>query len=321
MEINMQYNNALEVVPNWSLEPNQVTESEVVTEPVIKNWGGDKDPFMSIEKVENRWPDGTINPMTYSILGEDGTQFKDTTSKYLLVSNKDLVDVVSEVMVNSMIDWKHEKRFFSNKGDFRDIYYANDTGLEKSVSEVGDLIGMVLEITNSYNGNSSAGIQVYFQRLACLNGMTSKVYGFGHTFKHTAQNVNWEEQIIQATSLLRNQSEHRLGRFVEACGKLQKPIDNTEIKLIREKYIPKGTGSNQLPGTQFGQLMDKYYEDGDFTAWGLLNAGTNVLWHADKLTNANFSNNTIVVDGLLQYGKDTYDEPFVDPNQTEMFQS
>ena len=305
MEINMQLhelNNITDLVT--------LTETNEVSEPVIKNWGGNKDPFMAIEKVENRWPDGTINPMTYSILGEDGTQFKDTTSNYLLVSNKDLVDLVTGVMVDSMIDWNHEKRFFSNKGDFRDIYYANDTGLEKSVSEVGDLIGMVLEITNSYNGNSRAGIQVYFQRLACLNGMTSKTYGFGYTFTHTAQNINWEQQILQATSLLRNQSEHRLGRFVEACGKLQKPIDNTEIKLIREKYIPKGTGSNHLPGTQFGQLMDKYYEEGDFTAWGLLNAGTNVLWHADKLTNANFSNNTVVVDGLLQYGKDTYDAPF-----------
>ena len=313
--------NNLEVVPNWSLEPKQVTEPEVVTEPSIKNWGGNKDPFMDIEKVNNYFPDGTINPMTYSILGEDGTQFKDVTSNYLLVSNKDIVDVVTEVMVKSMIEWKHEKRFFSNAGSFRDIYYANDTGLEKSVAQVGDLIGMVLEITNSYNGTSRAGIQVYFQRLICENGMTSNTYGFGHSFTHTAQNLNWDEQIIQATALLRNQSEHRLGKFVEACGKLQKPIDNTEIKLIREKYIPKGTGKNYLPGTQFGQLMDKYYEDGDFTAWGLLNAGTNVLWHADKLTNASFDNNTVVVDGLLKYGRDTYDGEIVNPNQTDIFQS
>ena len=49
--------------------------------------------------------------------------------------------------------------------------------------------------------------------------------------------------------------------------------------------------------------------------WGLLNAGTNVLWHADKLTNANFKSNAMVTDGLLQYGKDTLDVPFVDPNQ------
>ena len=72
--------------------------------------------------------------------------------------------------------------------------------------------------------------------------------------------------------------------------------------------------------------MDKYYVDKDYTAWGLLNAGTNVLWHPDRknprrLTNANFSNNTIVVDGLLQYATDTYEGDVVDPRQTDMFQS
>ena len=67
-----------------------------------------------------------------------------------------------------------------------------------------------------------------------------------------------------------NQSEYKIEQFAQACGKLQKSISNTEIKHIREQYLPK------LPTQQFGQLMDKYLEDGDFTAWGLMNAGTNV---------------------------------------------
>ena len=145
--------------------------------------------------------------------------------------------------------------------------------------------------------------------------MTSNVFGFGYTFKHSLGNVNWEEQILKATTLLRTQSEYKIQQFAQACGKLQKPIDNPDITLIREKYL------NKLPMQQFGQLMDKYYTDKDYTAWGLLNAGTNVLWHANKLTNANFSNNTMVVDGMLQYGKDTEETTFVDPNQTDMFQS
>ena len=117
--------------------------------------------------------------------------------------------------------------------------------------------------------------------------------------------------------MLRNSSEYHLTNFVEACGKLQKPVDNTDIALIRERYL------NKLPMQQFGQLIDKYLADKDYTAWGLLNAGTNVLWHPDpenpkRLTNANFSNNTIVVDGLLQYATDTYDGDTVNPNQTEL---
>jgi hypothetical protein len=59
----------------------------------------------------------------------------------------------------------------------------------------------------------------------------------------------------------------------------------------------------------------------EFTAWDLLNSGTEILWHQNKITQGAIKNNALVVDGLLQYGKDTYEVPFVDPRQTDMFQS
>ncbi len=309
-------NNITDLVP--------VTEPNQVTEPTIKNYGGNLDPFMEVHKEQLTFPDGSINPMVYGV--RLGTQDKllagNVSANYLLVPNRELMDVAMEIMAVSGLKWEHEKRFFNNKGQFRDIYFCKDGGLEKPVPNVGDLVGLVLEVQNSYNGSTGAGIRIYFQRYICKNGMTSNKYGFGYMFSHNkGQSLNWKDEIFQATNMLRNSSEYHLTNFVEACGKLQKPVDNTEIKLIREKYIPKGTGGNQLPIQQFGQLMDKYYEDGDFTAWGLLNAGTSVLWHPEKLTNANFSNNSVVVDGLLQYGKDTEETTFVDPNQTDIFQS
>ena len=309
-------NNITDLVP--------VTEPNQVTEPTIKNYGGNLDPFMEVHKEQLTFPDGSINPMVYGV--RLGTQDKllagNVSANYLLVPNRELMDVAMEIMAVSGLKWEHEKRFFNNKGQFRDIYFCKDGGLEKPVPNVGDLVGLVLEVQNSYNGSTGAGIRIYFQRYICKNGMTSNKYGFGYMFSHNkGQSLNWKDEIFQATNLLRNSSEYHLTNFVDACGKLQKPVDNTEIKLIREKYIPKGTGGNQLPIQQFGQLMDKYYEDGDFTAWGLLNAGTSVLWHPEKLTNANFSNNSVVVDGLLQYGKDTEETTFVNPNQTDIFQS
>ena len=301
-----------------ALNPNNVIEAEEITEPVItteakvlKNYGGDLDPFVEVHKEPVYFGDGSQNPMVYGIrLGsQDKMLAGNVSADYLLVNNQDLLEVGNEIMASSGINFEHQKRFFNNNGQFRDIYFAKDSGLEKQVAEVGDIIGMVLEIQNSYNGTSKAGINLYFQRYDCLNGMTSNLFGFGYTFKHSLGNIDWQDQIMKATSLLRNQSEYKLNQFVEACNKLQKPIDTSEIKSIREGYI------NKLPKQQFGQLMDKYLTDNDFTAWGLLNAGTNVLWHANKLTNANFSNNTIVTDGLLQYGTDTFNAPFVDPNQ------
>jgi hypothetical protein len=279
------------------LEPNKVPE------PTIKNYGGNFDPFMEVHKEPVFFNDGSQNPMVYGIrLGSENKLLAGNVSAdYLLINNKDLVDIcLNEVLNKSQISFEHHKRFFNNKGQFRDIYYA-DSSIEARVPEVGDIIRLVAEIQNSYNGTTRAGIRFYFERLECLNGMTSNMFGFGHMFRHSLGNIDWQDQILKATEVLRIQSEYRIKRFAEACGKLQKPIGNTEIKQIRESYLSK------LPTQQFGQLMDKYYQDGDFTAWGLLNAGTNVLWHSNKLTNANFSNNTMVVDGLLQYGSDNYD--------------
>ena len=304
-----ELNNITDLVP--------VTEPNQVTKPTIENLGGNWDPFMEVHKEAQYFNDGTQNPTVYGIrLGsQDKVLAGNVSADYLLVNNRDLVDIcVNQVLDQSSIPFEHHKRFFNNKGQFRDIYYA-DGSIEARVPEVGDIIRLVAEIQNSYNATTRAGIRFYFERLDCLNGMTSNVFGFGYTFRHSLGNVNWEEQILKATNLLRTQSEYKIQQFAQACGKLQKPIDNPDITLIREKYL------NKLPMQQFGQLMDKYYTDKDYTAWGLLNAGTNVLWHANKLTNANFSNNTMVVDGMLQYGKDTEETTFVDPNQTDMFRS
>ena len=307
--------NNLQITPNWE-NVTEIKPEDTIAKPIIENLGGDWDPFMEVHKEPQFFNDGTQNPTVYGVrLGsQDKVLAGNVSADYLLVNNRELVDMANEIMTSSDISFEHHKRFFNNKGQFRDIYYADNT-LEATVPDVGDVIRLVGEIQKSYNGSTRAGIRFYFQRLACLNGMTSNVFGFGHMFKHSLGNIDWQEQILKATNLLRTQSEYKLQQFSEACGKLQKPVDNGEIKQIRESYLSK------LPTQQFGQLMDKYYDEGDFTAWGLLNAGTNVLWHANKLTNANFSNNTLVTDGLLQYGKDTYDGPIVDPNQTEMFQS
>ena len=308
-------NNITDLVP--VTESNQVTESNDITYGNGLAWD------TPVHKEPVYFSDDTQNPMVYGVrLGDENKLLAGNVSaRYKLIHNRELVDVcVGKILGPSNIEFSHHYRFFNNKGIFRDIYYADNT-IEGYVPVVGDTIRLVAEIINSYNGSTRAGIRFYFQRLECLNGMTSNKYGFDCTFTHNKEgSFNWQDQIIRATSILRGLAQSKLNDFVQNCGKLQKPVDNTDIALIRERYL------NKLPMQQFGQLMDKFLTDKDYTAWGLLNAGTNGLWHPDpknpkRLTNANFSNNTIVVDGLLQYATDTYEGDVVDPRQTDMFQS
>jgi hypothetical protein len=39
--------------------------------------------------------------------------------------------------------------------------------------------------------------------------------------------------------------------------------------------------------------------------WDFMQSGTSTLWHRAKMTNADFVNNSVFVDGFLAYGKDS----------------
>jgi hypothetical protein len=300
------------IVPNWNNQQDItdliVAESSVTESvPEIKNLGGNYDPFIEIHKQPTFLPSGKQSGAYAITLGDNEKEVGIVKDNYLLIENQKISEIGRNIMADSGIDFQPDKMFFNGK-QFREIYVAKDAGLEVQVPRVGDLIGLVCEIQNSYDSSIKAGINIYFQRLVCENGMLSKAFGFGHTFWHTKNNVNWANEISRATQVLRNQSGSRLQSFAEACGRLQKPIELQDIANIRENYLPK------LPTQQFGQMIDKYLTDKDYSAWGLLNAGTNVLWHSNKLTTQSFKNNSLVVDGMLEYGK-TLTPDTTDPNQ------
>ena len=301
-----------EIVPNWNNQQDitdLVMAESSVTEsvPEIKNLGGNYDPFIEIHKQPTFLPSGKQSGAYAITLGDNEKEVGIVKDNYLLIENQKISEIGRNIMADSGIDFQPDKMFFNGK-QFREIYVAKDAGLEVQVPRVGDLIGLVCEIQNSYDSSIKAGINIYFQRLVCENGMLSKAFGFGHTFWHTKNNVDWVNEISRATQVLRNQSGSRLQSFAEACGRLQKPIELQDVANIRENYLPK------LPTQLFGQMIDKYLTDKDYSAWGLLNAGTNGLWHSNKLTTANFNNNSLVVDGMLEYGK-TLTPDTTDPNQ------
>ena len=86
-----------------------------------------------------------------------------------------------------------------------------------------------------------------------------------------------------------------MSSFAEACAKLSVPLDLPKLKQIRETAIPK------LPDLRFGQIMTKYLAGEDNRVWDFMQAGTATLWHKDKMTVGDFTNNEKFVDGLLEF--------------------
>ena len=238
--------------------------------------------------------------------------------EYMAVSNIDIHKVGQAIRNQSNMQWKHLKCFFDGKV-FKNQYICEDSGLQKQVPnmEAGDVIGIVMEEQNSYDSSVSAGIFFSFLRLVCTNGMTSKKYGFGHTFKHTRKNIDWEDSIYRSVGLLNGQTpEVKLDQFVKACGHLHKSIDFQDLDILTysRKYL------RNLPATQYGQIIrnmmlarksignPKYgHNNSSYTGWDLLNSGTEILTHKNKATQGNMRNNIIMTDGMLQYGIDQQD--------------
>ena len=318
-------NTQIQIVPSMD-NISQLVKAQSIDEPVIVNsFDSTLHPFTEIQKLPLQTQYGGLSKahsIRMMLKGKD-TEMGIVKENYLCISNKEISEVGSEIRNASGMQWELQKVFFDGKV-FRETWLCKDGGLEASVPKVGDIVGLVMEVINSYDSSTKAGILCYFMRLVCLNGMRSKTHQFGYSFRHTLNNeLDWQSEINQSViQLTGNNPQYMLNQFSEACGKLQKPIDFQELKLLSENNAYLG----KLPTQQYGQIVknmlvsEEYPQSGnEFTAWDLLNSGTQILWHQKKITQGAIKNNALVVDGLLQYGKDTYDEPFVDINQTKIF--
>jgi hypothetical protein len=190
--------------------------------------------------------------------------------------------------------WEQDKLFFDGKR-YRNVYRTEQVS---TTLDTGDVAYLIMTELNSYDGSQTAGFRVDFMILVCMNGMISPRYGWNSLFRHSMGNVDWPNQIqAGATALTGTMAHTKLDTFAKACNRLQKPLDIDKLGEIRGQAIPK------LPPLRFGQILDKYYTDKGTTQWDFMQAGTSTLWHRDKMTSADFKNNGVFVDGLLEYGK------------------
>jgi len=217
---------------------------------------------------------------------------------YLLVPNSDCVDMLHEITDKSGMHWKKNKEFF-NGNQF--MYSMTTDDITEEV-EVGDTIGLGIAVWNSYNGSKRFHYSFFANRLACLNGMTSKNYFFEKRFKHDNTSIEWEKEMDGIVNVMHNASQN-LVDFTNACKSLSQlgGLNMTELHTIRSKHIPN------LPVTTFGKIMDKYLLEPEYetqTGWDFLNASTNLFWHNKKQTSADYTNNQYVTDGLLEYARE-----------------
>ena len=284
-------------VPNLSgISHNEIISVDSTETPKNVN-GGTYDPYCRIQKTALFNLDGYPSKKSNVKVERSPDEFLEAGivgDNYLLVKNQEVSDVCTEIRNESGMNWEHDRIFFDGKR-FRNVYKTRQFSKELSN---GDVAFLMFTEMNSYDGSTKAGFRIDFMILVCQNGMVSPKYGWDSRFRHSLGNVNWQEQIrAGALALTGQRKDIKMEQFAEACNTLHNPLDMSKLASIRQNHIHK------LPNLRYGEIMTKYHDEDGSSIWDLMQAGTSTLWHRDKMTNADFNNNALFVDGLLDFGK------------------
>ena len=255
------------------------------------------DPYAAIEKRRLVTPDG-MRSNGHTVRLADAAQpggWREAgvvSPSYLLVENAAVRDLAYEVADRSGLGFETERTFFDGKR-YGLYMAATERGLVETA--VGDFVGLGLAFQNSYDGSQKLQACLYVHRLACLNGMVVPDLLGRVAVRHDPSGVHWEAEVARVLSVVERAPE-RLYRFAEAARNLASMrVTASRLREIRSDVLAA------LPVSLWGQTIDRFLAHEELTGWGLMNAATNVLWHAAKPTQATFAHNEAVSSALVRY--------------------
>jgi len=241
---------------------------------------------------------------------EGGWKDMGTVSEnYLLLTNKEVRELALEIATQSGLPFK-ESRIFWDGAKFCHVVDF----LERESVEDGDEVGLSLITRSSYDKSWRFEAALMGKRFACDNGCLSGEFFARVSFRHSAGSSkgaldpgkregvglveeNWKEIVKQGLSVVDHAPEN-LRRFVQGL-RLLKKAELTDQRLREVWKMLPGIGDGIM-----GKIMARYVTHEEPTLYGFFQAGTNVFWHNQKMTSADFQNNDQFVTGLLGYAFD-----------------
>ena len=164
----------------------------------------------------------------------------------------------------------------------------------------GDEAGLSLITRSSYDKSWRFEMALMGKRFLCDNGVISGEFfarvGFRHR-ENADQSSDWKNAVHEAMSVIQ-EAPSNLARFVEGLCIL-KSVAMTDRHLRNIWNLYPGIGDAIK-----GQIMSRYVTSEEPTLFGFFNAGTNVFWHRDKLTAADFNNTDVFSTQMQRYAFD-----------------
>jgi hypothetical protein len=209
----------------------------------------------------------TVRTDTKQVLGV-------VSDRYDVLQNRDLIHTIESEFKNAGLEYKERNLFVRNGGARFSARY--DFSINRAVPVVGDILGLRLTASNSFDKSGSIITDIGFRRLVCLNGLVISKTEFTVSKRH----YRIEDVIASLGADLHN-AIPIFNLAVDSFATLAN-VKVTQVEghrlidlLTEEEVIPKRI-------TDLVQEVWKnptYEADKSRNLWNLYNAGTQVLTH------------------------------------------
>ena len=140
------------------------------------------DPFTPIAKHPLLTPQG-LQSSRYAIVLDPSGEAQEAgivTEDYNLVENREVVETAERVIHAGSLEATPDKVLFDGRR-FRQRWVLPQ---HTFAVQVGDVVALTLDATNSYDGSTRFGLAFNLQRLVCSNGMIVDQLLGGFRFRH-----------------------------------------------------------------------------------------------------------------------------------------
>ena len=265
----------------------------------INRTKGGTSPFVPIVKTPT-YAENSGNLTGYAVEIEDPdstTGYRhlgNVSAGYLLLPNDEVRALALEVAVRSGLPFK-ESRIFWDGARFAHVVDF----LETEEVAPGDGVGLSLVTRSSYDRSWRYECALMGKRFVCDNGALSGEFFARVAFRHVSAREYeagaWKDVVREGLALV-DRAPDDLHRFAAGLRALRSGGDDG----------PAAAGgvegcSRRWATPSRGRSSRRYVEHEEPTLFGLFNAGTNVLWHRERMTAADFGHNEAFTTGLLRY--------------------
>jgi len=233
------------------------------------------DPFADVVTEPLKLQNGNHSSRYAVILDPDGAheEVGIVSSDYKLVPNSAVAEVANDVLLKTGFDYEDQHILFDGK-HFRQRFILHQ--VEGEV-KVGDIVKVVVDSINSYDGSTKFGLEFNALRLACSNGMMVSFMLGGFRFKHWGDR-SFDEELQNAAM--------QIGDVGNQLHYLMPQLTDMTKKRVKRADIQNSSRETNLPLNLQAKVFNAIEED---TLWGLYNAYTDVFSRMDSFHGENLN--------------------------------